>query len=123
MAEGTKSQGNDAAHASEEYGFDEDRDPLNKDEAQAEASEYGLYGYSDEPGQAFDEQQEIHQEGQESEATAAQRYDEQHAGEEIAREQGGQEWDQSEHGAGFGQPMDSPQRHASHSSGPETDRG
>ncbi len=112
----TPSPNAEAEQSSNEYGFDPERDPLHKDPAQAKASEYGIYGYADEAGEAFVEQK-AGQPPVESEERAQARHEQKAPPQE--REQGGQEWDQSEHGAGFAQPMESPQREASQASRPD----
>lgn len=99
---------------SQDLNWDPAHDPLHKDEEQAEASEYGLYGYSTEPGQAFYEEAELHQDA-EGEEEAAAREEEQTDG----VSQGGQEPRSSEHGSGFDQPLNQPQRDASRSTRPK----
>lgn len=96
--------------SSDEYGFEEGADPLHKDEAQAEASEYGIYGYATESGEAF--------EGDPGEGTSAAPRPPVNENPDIRTEMGGQAWDETEHGSGFAQPNRPPQRHASDSEQP-----
>lgn len=100
--------------SSDEYGFEEGHDPLHKDEAQAEASEYGIYGYHSEPGEAF-ENEPSHPPDERGEPEV----EEESSDPSITPAQGGQRWNQSEHGAGFDQPAEHPQRDASRSELPD----
>lgn len=74
---------------SNESGFEAERDPLNAPPAQAEASEYGIYGYVDEAGEAL--------EPQPPPPPTDPAPDEGDA-------PGGQRPDQTRHGSGFDQP-------------------
>jgi hypothetical protein len=97
--------------SSDEYGFDPEANPLHKDEQQAEASEYGIYGYQGEPGQAF--------EGDRPPERTPAPPPPADSDPAVTPAEGGQEWHESEHGAGFDQPMAGPQRHASRSPLPD----
>jgi hypothetical protein len=100
--------------SSDEYGFDEERHPLEKDEAQAEASKYGIYGYADEPGQELEQDEGLREQDLAQDEPRADSRDD----DEIPAAQpavGSQDWDETEHGAGFGQPLEEPQRSASRS--------
>jgi hypothetical protein len=99
-----------------QYQFDQDRDLQGKDEAQAEASQYGIYGYADESGAEVENQPE-YDESESSEAAAKAHHEAKRQGVEQPSK-GGQEWHESEHGTGFAQPMQQPQRSAAHSSRP-----
>jgi hypothetical protein len=100
--------------SSDEYGFDEERNPLEKDEAQAEASKYGIYGYADEPGQELEQEQGLREQAlaQDEPRAASGDQDEIPAAQPAA---GSQDRDETEHGAGFGQPLEEPQRSATRS--------
>jgi hypothetical protein len=102
--------------SSDEYGFDERHDPLHKDEAQARAAKYGIYGYESEPGEAY--------EGEagptttiEGEPTPGGPRQESVTG--VTPAGGGQSRLETEQGAGFAQPMEEPQRSASQNSRPD----
>ncbi|MBA3530484.1 MAG: hypothetical protein H0T73_00990 [Ardenticatenales bacterium] len=101
----------------DEYGFDKKRhDPLNKDEEQAEAAQYGIYGYESQPGDAYEGKpgSTTSIEGDPDPQTAHKEEDP-----AITPAGGGQSRRETEHGAGFGQPMEEPQRSASQNSRPE----
>lgn len=97
---------------SDEYGFEEERDPVNEgNSAQAKASKYGTVGYSDHAGA------EVANEPP-RDSTTVDTDDEQ--GEEgVEPAPGGQRYDETEQGAGFDQPMEEPQRSASRLSRPK----
>lgn len=97
---------------SAEYGFDEERDPVRDgDSAQAQASGYGTYGYSDHAGA------EMSNEPPRSSALVGP--DDEQGEEGVRPAPGGQRHDESEQGAGFDQPMEEPQRSASRLSRPK----
>lgn len=104
------------ADGSDEWGFDSSRDPLHKDEAQAEASQYGIYGYQDEAGESYIK-------GEPSDPTSPAPDPKEAPGTEgdatIQRAPGGQGWTQSEYGGSVDQPMQEPQRSASRSPLPD----
>lgn len=101
--------------SSDEYGFDDDREPLEKaDSPEAEAAEYGIYGYSDHAAK------EMRSVPPYDRPDVPEQVDESETGDE-SREGGGQELTETEHGAGFDQPMDPPQRRASRSDVPPED--
>lgn len=92
---------------SDQYKFDPNRDPIEaSDEPEAEASEYGIYGYADHPGEAF--------EGEETDPTD-EGVVQPPLPPGIGRSEGGKDQIESDHGSGFDQPMEEPQRRASRS--------
>lgn len=101
--------------SSDEYAFDRNRDPLKEsDSAQAEASEYGRYGYIDHPGD--ESADEVTYSSARDEEARAETEKERPAG--VREEKGGtkkmddtgERAQESRHGAGFDQPMEGPQR-------------
>ena len=101
-----------------EYDYDPRHDPLHKDETQAEASEYGIYGYQGEAGDAFEGEPgpEATVDGDPDPRARPENQDP-----SIGRAQGGKDWHDTEHGKGFGQPMAGPQRTAHNSDLPLPD--
>lgn len=104
--------------SSDEYAFDRDRDPLKEsDSAQAEASEYGRYGYIDHPGDETAEEttytrasdDEAQAEAEEAESAPPAGVSEQEGGTQEMDDTGVRD-KESRHGAGFDQPMEGPQR-------------
>lgn len=97
--------------------FNPDRDPVEEAESpQAEASDYGIYGYADHPN----EPPAGH--GEKTDQNELQIPEPPPPG--VDKSMGGQDWDDSDHGAGFAQPMEEPQRSASRSPLPdESERG
>jgi hypothetical protein len=95
-----------APEGSDEWGFENRSDEL-QDDAQAEASQYGRHGYQDQPGADYAGQGDVTIEAQQD-TTAPQPQEDP----TIQREQGGQGLTEQDHGSGFAQPMEGPQRYA-----------
>jgi hypothetical protein len=92
---------------SEEHNFSPDRNPAEAENSDmGDAASYGIYGYNDRSNEGA---------ARTSDGTPDPLIEEEAPPPGIGRSEGGQNRRESAHGAGFAQPMEEPQRHASRS--------